>query len=293
MRLNGLKKTINILLHRNLLLIMPGRMLTKSLAMMLVVGIASVVAGCGGRKSPTAQVTFPTQVATPAKAILDNSPEQFAASVTYPLERPYPLHDIMDSVAMISYYPTMVDDSLRNVVAQSSDTLWHLEGWRGWTLADGSYLWIDCGKIYAVNYLSHRESQMLDSLRRAEIETLNPELRTGWTPVTCIVDSTSSIVFRIDTRLQGDTAVYRLAGYRPDQRHDDHPALMLYGVLDLDGSMGNRIYHFTDSMGIDAEYIPDMTDDTMPTLEVRRQGRNIHYHGRPAYWLDHLKHRSR
>jgi hypothetical protein len=255
---------------------------------------ASVIAGCNGNsKKNTDHPNLPEEVKTVAIAILNDSPSQFASAVNYPIERPYPLRDVNDSAEMVKYYPTLIDDSLKNKVKESPDSLWQQEGWRGWTLDNGSLFWIDNGKIYSIDYVSEREKELLDSLRREEISTLEPTLRQGWVPVLCIVDSIDGIIFRIDSEENIDSSKMRLAGYEPHKSLSEMPTLLLYGGMNTEGSMNNRFYHFRDSIGNSAEYSPDVLDnDTIPVIEVNHRGKHKKYKVKKGYWLDYTNARK-
>ncbi len=250
----------------------------------------AMAAGCSRPKEEATHQNLPDEVKVVAKSIMADSPTVFAASVVYPLERPYPLHAIKDSAEMVNYYPTLVDDSLKNVVSESPDTLWQQIGWRGWTLADGSYLWVDEGKVYQVDYISRRETFMLDSLMKEEMSTLSPTLRGGWKPVLCIVDTIEGRIFRIDSEESENPLHYRLLGYSTDSDLSGEPAIVLYGNLDYEGSMANRLYHFEDSIGTTADFSPDLVsdEDTIPEIEVVKAGKTKRYKAKPSYWLEHV-----
>ncbi len=251
----------------------------------------AVIGGCSRPKAEVDHNDLPEDVKGVAMAIMVDSPAAFASAVSYPLSRPYPLHDITDSAQMVSYYHTMVDDSLKQIVKQTPDTMWQSIGWRGWTLDDGSYLWIDSGKVYQMNYLSKRENELLDSLRNEELATLDPKLSRGWIPVLCIIDSVNGEVFRIDSDETSTPAQYRLAGYGVDADPSGAPSLVLYGNLDYEGSMEVRYYHFEDSVGNTADYSPDIVsdDDTIPAIEFYSKGKVKRHKVKPGYWLDHVK----
>ena len=112
--------------------------------------------------------SLPTEVKLLVRAIADDDSVGFANMVSYPLQRPYPLRDIDGADQMKSYYKELVDDSLRNVITQAEPKRWSKYGWRGWTLDDGRYIWVDEG-VYDVQYLSQKEIKMIDSLIREEI----------------------------------------------------------------------------------------------------------------------------
>lgn len=250
-----------------------------------------VIAGCSRPQTAPDHSSLPDDVKPAATAIIADSASQFAATINYPLQRPYPLPDIIDSAQMVNYYPIMVDDSLKNMVKESPDSLWNEEGWRGWTLDDGSYLWIDSGKVYQINYISKRENQLLDSLRREEIATLDPSLRSGWIPVLCVIDSVNDRIFRIDSDETVTPPQYRLAGYSSGTDLSGIPTMVLYGTLDLDGSMANRFYHFEDSVGNQADFSPDIVseEDTVPELYLVTRGKHKTFKVKPGYWLDHIR----
>ncbi len=256
--------------------------------------ILSVASGCSKSKPSVDVSKLPEDVKPTASAIVADSAPQFASAVNYPLERPYPLPDIKDSAEMVRYYPTLIDDSIKSVVTQSPDSLWAEDGWRGWTLDQGEYFWIDAGKVYKVNYISRREKDILDSLRSEEISTLDPSLRKGWVPVLCIIDSTSGKIFRIDSDETITPPQYRLAGYSEDSDLSGLPSLVLYGNLDVDGTMETRLFHFEDSVGTQATYSPDIIseEDTVQEIQVLRHGKRHHYKVKPGYWLDQIRRRN-
>lgn len=241
-------------------------------------------------KEEVSRPDLPPDVRTVAEAIENESPEKFAAAVSYPIERPYPLHNVNDSAEMVTYYKEMVDAPLKQAVKEQPDSAWKQEGWRGWTLDNGAYFWIDAGKIYEVTYLSVKENHMLDSLKHEEIASLNPSLQKDWIPVACVTDSISGAIFRIDSQDGTEPPVYRLAGYTADADLSGEPSLILYGSLELEGSMGNRYYRFSDERGTTAEYAPDITDEEeKPIIEIDSNGKAKKYMAKPSYWLDHIK----
>lgn len=263
----------------------------------LVVAGVLAVSSCRGKDASEASAhkDLPQEVKSVAMAIIENSPEEFASGMNYPIERPYPLKDVKDSSEMVKYYPVLVDDSLKNVVRESPDTAWQEAGWRGWTLDNGSFLWIDSGKAYAINYVSKRETQILDSLRIQEISTLDPSMQSGWTPVLCVIDTIDGAIFRIDTYTLFEGNRYRLAGYRMEDDLSGSPTILLYGQLDEEGTLSSRFYHFRDSVGNSANYSPDVLaePDSLPEIEVKRDGKMKRYRVRPDYWLDQFERRRR
>lgn len=237
-------------------------------------------------------VGLPADVKEVVMAVATDDPERFAATVSYPLERPYPLRDVDDAAHMKEYYPVMVDDSLRSVITSAPASDWGGVGWRGWTLRNGEYMWID-GKLYVVNYVSPREREMIDSLSREEINSLQPELRKGgWRPAFCLRADGSDMLFRIDER--GDSLAadrpYRLAVYRGGETIKGRPAAVMHGVMTIEGSAGVRTFMFEGCDGSQAVYEPDiLSEDDMPRINIiSASGKSEVYPVKRVYWRDFL-----
>lgn len=95
------------------------------LSLLLLFGLAAGGCGRGSAKSPerdpvAGMDSLPEEVQSVIRAVVNNDSVAFSSLVNYPLARPYPLHDIKDSVEMRSYFPVLVDDSLRKVIAESA-----------------------------------------------------------------------------------------------------------------------------------------------------------------------------
>ncbi|MCM1111394.1 MAG: hypothetical protein NC336_09305 [Clostridium sp.] len=227
---------------------------------------------CGNRPKAPAEI---------AEVIVSiDDPEEFSRYVSYPLRRPYPLHDIKDREGMKRYYRTMVDDSLRRSAKHGR---WQQFGWRGWSTEEDQWIWIDDGKIYAVTRISPAEQEQIDNLRRAERESLWNELASDdWTPVGCMVGRHNRHVYRID---QSGDSIYRLVVYGSPERMRNKPDTVYAGRVDIEGSIAQEIFRFGSADGMDAiVYIPDTPDGSSPELEYSDSTVEVS----PAYWLDIL-----
>lgn len=205
----------------------------------------------------------------------------FAALCVYPIPRPYPLREIDDSVAMVEYFPVMVDDSLRNVMRRASLDDWESFGWRGWSMRDDQPVWYDEGVLF-VDYESKAESALRKILAKEEMMTLAPEYRDGWTPVTALAETDGPMVFRIDRN--GD--VYRLMGFSGVEDISLKPDLLLDGSMEEEGSARSQIYVFADG-NTKAEYIPDAEPPVYITITSPKETQTIDV--RPVYWRDIIK----
>lgn len=272
---------------------MDGMYINKTaLIVALVAGLPLV--NCGNSKnkaesdSSVASIeqadSIPESVKKLVKAVADDDREGFSKLVSYPLQRPYPLHDIETPEQMSEYYHNLVDDSLRNVIVKSGVDKWSEYGWRGWSLDDGRYIWVD-ENVYDVNYVSNSELRDLDSLRRVEIESIAPEIREGWRPMMCLQSSDSGKIYRVDTRTSGapeENNHYRLAVYNSDGDLAALPAQLFEGKMEIEGSAGSVSYYFHDK-GETSEYIllPESTESIDPVIIIP-SGDNVTL--KRAYW---------
>lgn len=205
-------------------------------------------------------------------AINENDPELFAKEISYPLQRPYPLKDIQDMEQMKAYYTVVVDDSLRHVILSSKPDDWEQYGWRGYSLKDGSYLWVD-DAIYSITYVSQKEKNMIDSLTLVELNSLPEDVtKGGWIPVLTLLSEENGQVYRIDkctSTSDQDNPEYHLSVY--DFNSDPKnllklPALMLNGKLQSEGSAVVESYVFHDKNGKEYIITPDDPEEGMPVI---------------------------
>lgn len=245
--------------------------------------VMSLTAGCG-RKTETPSDkqgdmveavqqsdTVPESVKQFVQALADNDSDKFAELVSYPLQRPYPLRDIKDADEMKAYYREIVDDSLRRVVTHAEPKRWNSNGWRGWTLDDGRFVWID-ETLYDVQYISQKERKLIDSLTNEEIKSIDPSIREGWKPVMCMLNSNNGAIYRVDART--DTAIstdpdnYRLVVYESRSNLRGHPKRLLKGIMENEGTAGTTVFKFNRGDGSQVILEPDAPDTASPVLFV-------------------------
>ena len=256
-------------------------------------------AGCGRGKerkeSALAQVensgAVPAAVKNLVRAVADNDSVGFAALVSYPLQRPYPLRDIDDASEMENYYSTLIDDSIKRVMTESGPDKWSEYGWRGWSVCDGEYVWVD-STLYDIPYVSGRERKELDEVRRQDISTLAPELREGWEPVAAM-RSEDGRLWRIDARNNSDTSAdgnLRLMMYDADADVHDLPQSTMSGRLVTEGSALEHNYTFAMPDGGEAIWNPNPPDGASPAITVTSpDGFEDVIPVRKIYWLDLVK----
>ncbi len=218
------------------------------------------------------------------RTISESDAPGFAAICVYPIERPYPLKSIDDSVSMVDYFPLLVDDSLRNIMMYSKLDDWDNYGWRGWSIGDSKPVWFDDG-VQMIDYSSPAETGLRKILAREEIMSLAPQYREGWTPVMTLIEIDGDKIFRIDS--QRDT--YRLMGFDKAEKVREIPSILLIGNVTTEGSAGSPVYAFADSTGTEAEYLPDAEPPASIYIRNNKQKKENSYKVRRGYWRDILK----
>lgn len=259
--------------------------------------LAGMMTGCrhkpAGTVSAAVTDSIPDEVRQVVLAVENSDTAKFASRVSYPLTRPYPLHNIENAEQMKEYYSTLVDDSLRHVISSQSKE-WSEYGWRGWSVRDGEFLWID-SLIYDIPYVSARERVNLDSLRHKDILTLQPSLRDGWEPVAAYRGDNGEIV-RIDAKngkQPTDNDALRMLLYANGMQLTGQPTKTAHGMLDQEGSALNTAYRFTDTKGGVWILETEPTDSSRPMIYYEApDGDAREMPITPVYWLDIVGHDS-
>ncbi len=249
----------------------------------------------------------PEELTTLGEQIAAGNAKAFAKACSYPIERPYPLRNIADTASMESYFPVMIDDSIKQVIKSADSSRWHNTGWRGWTLDNGEYLWWD-GDLYAVNYVSAAEKALLKRLADEEMESLAPELRKGWRPYFCLIGVDNGSIYRIDkssadsvsTGSVSDIATeannaytdtdctYRLLVYTKNSDLHTAPADSMCGTMNVEGSAGSRRLYFKNRRGHRAEFAMDISDDSSPAIVIVNRNDSASHPVEHVYWRDYL-----
>lgn len=263
---------------------------------------AVFLGGCARGQKPAANTveplddTLPQTVQQLTAALAENDTDRFSQLFMYPIARPYPLKDIHDAAEMKKYYSRLVDDSLRKVIVGPNSHEWRQFGWRGWSLDDGQYVWID-SLVYEVPYISKAENAELMRLRNAEMASLPADMRQGWEPVITLQAPETGEIFRIDRQVvpsasSSQTSVglapkYRLCAYVSVADLSGLPSDILEGTMSTEGTMQTHTYTFSKPDGTEIVYEQDSADGDDQTLVIRRKGVELAEQTVvPVYWLD-------
>ena len=222
--------------------------------------------------------------------------ERFASLMSYPIQRPYPLHNIKDSASLMNYFDTLVDDSLINILKNTKLSDWSEAGWQGFTFDDGKYFWFD-GGIVGWNYISAKENQLLYSQIQKEWATLPESLKgEDWTVYDCLIPEEGPYqVIRLDCRPNYDEEdQYRLSFYKKGATLvQSEPDIVMLGRCDIQESGETQIFSFhseDNSKTADFIYSPvTYLDEEGMELNLNSKKGTETFTVRFGYWLDLIK----
>lgn len=179
------------------------------------------------------------------KTFIDNvkgdNKEAISDLIVYPLEREYPIPDIVDKTDFIKRYSELFDSTLKKEITSSNpEKNWSDMGLRGLMLNHGS-IWMDVeGRLTAVNYQSKFESDLRNKLIASQKKDLDSSIAFFQKPI-CILE-TAKFRIRIDNLGNNN---YRYASWSIDKKMSEKPDLIIYrGELVVEGIGGNHQYEF-------------------------------------------------
>lgn len=175
----------------------------------------------------------------------------------YPIIRPYPLPPIEDSTEFVRYGKIIFDDSLRQVLSETTLDDWEEWGWRGVFLhdyfAESGY---DGGKVTSILYESKEEEKLKKLYLKEEIESLHPSLQEEIdVPEGTYFSADSLWICRLDLLKSG---VRRFSLYKKGDDLSELPCFMgTESCYRIEGSAGNVYAEFVnDSVKIQFLFSP-------------------------------------
>ncbi|KAF2336488.1 hypothetical protein [Flavobacterium daemonense] len=174
--------------------------------------------------------------------VKDNKKEALADLVVYPLNREYPIPDIIDKADFIKRYDEVFDANFKDEIIKSNpEKNWYDMGLRG-TMLDKGSIWLDVdGRLTAVNYLSKFEIDLRKKLIAAQKNDLHESIAYFQTPI-CILE-TEKFIIRIDDLGKNN---YRFVSWPVGKKMSEKPYMILSsGKLIVEGIGGNHQYEFT------------------------------------------------
>ena len=285
--------------------------------------ICIVIASCGNHKARSEKVTSDSLIVQENNESLENTESQFdgdpkvsgstehiesimksiaygdaktLASLTiYPIERRYPLHNIVDSSDMIKRFNQIFDQKFRDKMKSSKASDWHSYGWRGYSYGEDNSLWV-YDSLTVINYYSPQEKALYDQLVKKEMASLHESLRdNNWRPFCCYMDMTDGSIVRVDIRTSKavkDEIFYvkkddkfRMSIYPQGSNLMGKPLLVLNGNVNIEGSANIMDYCFKNGE-TKIEFGDSSFKDGKELLRITKNGKETIHEIKPCYWLD-------
>ena len=285
--------------------------------------ICIVIASCGNHKARSEKVTTDSLITQDNNDNLEKTEPQFdgdpkvsgstkhiesimksiaygdaktLASLTiYPLERRYPLRNIVDSSDMTKRFNQIFDQKFRDRMKSSKASDWHSYGWRGYSYGEDNSLWV-YDSLTVINYYSPQEKALYDQLVKKEMTSLHESLRgNGWNPFRCYMDMTDESIVRVDIRaskavmdeifhINGNDK-FRMSIYPKGSNLMGKPLLVLNGDVNIEGSANIMDYCFKNGE-TKIEFGDSSFKDGKELLRITKNGKESIHEIKPCYWLD-------
>ena len=249
-------------------------------------------------------------IETIMKSIADGDAKTLASLTIYPIERRYPLHNIINSSDMIRRFDQVFDQKFRDRMKSPKASDWHSYGWRGYSFGEDNALWV-YDSLTIINYYSPQEKALYEQLVKKEINSLHESLRgKGWCPYCCYKDKTDGSVIRVDIRereapkqknfhkdgvalvypqlqafkIRGDEEL-RLSIYPNGDNLKGKPKIILNGYVEIGGSANMMDYIFKKG---EVEYMfgDSYYEDGKVLLIIKMGSKEAKHVISPCYWLD-------
>lgn len=285
--------------------------------------ICIVIASCGNHKARSEKVTTDSLITQDNNDNLEKTEPQFdgdpkvsgstehiesimksiaygdakaLASLTiYPIERRYPLRNIVDSSDMTKRFNQIFDPKFRDRMKSSKASDWHSYGWRGYSYGEDNSLWV-YDSLTVINYYSPQEKALYDQLVKKEMASLHESLRDNhWLPFCCYMDMTDGSIVRVDIRASKavkDEIFYvrrddkfRMSIYPKGYNLMGKPLLVLNGDVNIEGSANIMDYCFKNGE-TKIEFGDSSFKDGKELLRITKNGKESIHEIKPCYWLD-------
>jgi len=205
-------------------------------------------------------------LAAAVQCVVDGDASGFASHCVFPISRPSPLDAIQDSAEMVRYFDILFDDSIKDVLQTKTG----IENWcymgQGF-MFDSGFFWdlFHNGRIFAINYSSPKEIELIKKAQEQDMASLDPSLRGDWR-LEYSFKCPNGYIIRIDDSSLITENLFRIAVFQNENVISHKPLLMLSGRKESQGNQGNAVYTFSDENGNSAtfEYYPIGPDGMNP-----------------------------
>ena len=246
------------------------------------------------------------------KSIADGDTKTLAALAIYPIERRYPLHNIVSPSDMVKRFDLIFDQKFRDRMKSSKASDWHSYGWRGYSYGEDNALWV-YDSLTIINYYSAQEKALYDQLVKKEMASLHESLRgNGWYPFCCYKNLTDGSIVRVDIRaretkeeknfhkdgvalaypqlqafkVRGDEE-FRLSIYPKGTALKGKPQTVMSGYVDIGGSANMMDFVFKNG-NIEIEFGDSFYEEGKQFLMIKMDEKETQHEIESCYWLDQI-----
>lgn len=244
------------------------------------------------------------------KSIADGDAKTLASLAIYPVERRYPLPNIVNSSDMVKKFDLIFDQKFRDRMKSSKASDWYSYGWRGYSYGEDNALWV-YDSLTIINYYSAQEKKLYDQLVKKEVASLHESLRgNGWYPFCCYRNKTDGSIVRVDIRaretmeennfhkdgvalaypqlqafkIKGDEE-FRLSIYPKGLGLNEKPQMTMKGYVEIGGSANMMDYVFK-SESCEIVFGDSFYEDGKQLLMIKKEDKETLHEIESCYWLD-------
>ena len=216
------------------------------------------------------------------KSIAEGDARKLASLCSYPLERKYPLHDIVNSSDLIRRFNQVFDNDFRDRMKKSKPSDWHSYGWRGYHYGEDYLLWV-YDSLYVIDYYSPQENNLYEQLVKKEMgrKTKRKE-NFHIDPVALTYPQLQPF------KLRGDEE-FRLAIYSKSSNLGGKPQILLDGYVEVGGSANYMDYIFKNNSGMEIKFGDNYFEEEKQLLNIKDSKGESSHEITPCYWLDLIK----
>ena len=168
-----------------------------------------------------------------------NNKQEVANLIEYPLKRFGFIPDIKDKEDFIKRYSQIFDEKLISMLLSASDKDWSEVGYKG-TMFNNGLIWINEGKIIAINYTSEEEKKLQKKLKRQDKNLIYILLKDY--KENKLIWITENYKIRIDELTDSS---YRCAIWKKEESQAKKPSMIFWnGEVTYEGNQGYHYYTF-------------------------------------------------
>lgn len=166
--------------------------------------------------------------------------DSIASIINYPLSRDYPIPSVKNKSEFIKRFDEILDDSIINMIANSSYDDWKQMGWRGKMIGSGEVWMLNSdGIITSVNYQSEDERRLKEKLILEDKVRIHESLKDYIEPYYSF--KTDDYLIRIDLYDIDSSGkeLFRYASWKTEFSQATKPDIIINGRVEINSWHSN------------------------------------------------------